>query len=78
MTTAPAVEVAGTLTSGVGPKRGAVVSVISTVKLWVARLPEASVACIWTVVVPRGKVVPEGGVKVTRGVASQASLALPL
>ena len=54
---------------------GGVVSCTITVKLPVAILPVASVAVQFTVLVPTGNVLPEGGVQFTVGSGSSSSVA---
>ena len=58
-------EFAETVTSGGQVISGTCVSLIVTVKVQVLLLLEASVATLVTVVVPTGKVEPDGGVETT-------------
>ena len=55
---------------------GGVVSLTVTVNEPAAELPESSVAVQVTVVVPSGKVLPEGGAQTTLGLGSTRSEAV--
>ena len=76
MTSAPNLLLASVLKLAGRVKVGGVMSLTVTGKLPLLEFPAASVAVQATVVVPRGKTVPDAGLQTKAGLASDESLAV--